>query len=428
MDPARRATAEAVPLAEADRAILALEGPTVAGHTCKVVLVGAGGPGVEALRESIGARLEAAPALTRRLGGTEAAPAWVPDPDFDLGDHVVQAGSGTPVPRAELRAEVARLFEARLDRSRPLWRIDAVALDDGSSALVWRLHHALADGTASMRLARAMLWDAVPAAEPLPHQPRTTAGDEADERRRHAHLAAFVRREFARSAGRSPFDGRIGTRRQIAFASVSLDGLHDAGRALAGATLNDSVLAVVAGALRAWVQHHHGDLGGVRVRVPVSLHHEGDDAFNRDSYFSVALPLNEPDPVARLRAVREATRVRKADHDAEEMDHLLRGLAGVSPKLSEFCERIEGSPRHFAVNVSNVPGPRTPVTVLGAPVLSMHSVAEIGERHALRITAVSMAGALCFGFCADPQIVDDVQAMADGVEHGAAELERLAGA
>jgi len=421
-------SAGGVPLEEADRTILALEGPTVVGHTCKVVVVGPGAPGVPELRESIAARLDAAPALTRRLGGTEDAPEWVPDAGFDLSEHVVAAGDGVPVARTALRGEVARLFALHLDRDRPLWRIDCVALEDGATALVWRLHHALADGTASMRLARGMLWDAVPAGEPLPdHHPHTAAGHAADEERRQAHLAAFLRREFARSAGRSPFDGRIGRRRQIAFASVSLRRLHDAGRALAGATLNDSVLAVVAGALRAWVQHHHGDLGGVRVRVPVSLHHEGDDAGNRDSYFSVALPLNEPDPVARLRAVHEATAVRKADHDAEEMDHLLQRLSGVSPRLSQFCQRIEGSPRHFAVNVSNVPGPRTPVSVLGTPVESLHSVAEIGERHALRITAVSLAGTLCFGFCADPDLVDDVQAMADGVEQGAAELDRLAG-
>ncbi len=61
--------------------------------------------------------------------------------------------------------------------------------------------------------------------------------------------------------------------------------------------------------------------------------------------------------------------------------------------------------------------------MLGAPVESLHSVAEIGERHALRVTAVSLAGTLCFGFCADPGLVDDVQAMADGVEQGAAELD-----
>src|SRR5204862_6183144 len=110
---------------------------------------------------------------------------------------------------------------------------------------------------------------------------------------------------------RSPFDARIGTRRQIAFASVELAGLHDAARSLSGATVNDAVLTVVAGGLRTWLEHHHGSLGTIRVKVPVSLHHEGDDAANRDSFFAVGVPLSEPDPVARLAAVHAATSSRK---------------------------------------------------------------------------------------------------------------------
>lgn len=66
--------------------------------------------------------------------------------------------------------------------------------------------------------------------------------------------------------------------------------LHDAAGTIDCAPLNDAVLAIVAGELRRWVEHHHGALGAVRVRVPVSLHHEGDDAGNRDSFFSVGLP------------------------------------------------------------------------------------------------------------------------------------------
>jgi hypothetical protein len=98
------------------------------------------------------------------------------------------------------------------------------------------------------------------------------------------------------------------------------------------------------------------------------------------------------------------------------MDELLERLGQVSPKLRDLARQIEGSPRRFAVNVSNVPGPRTPVSVLGAPVTGLHSIAEIGERHALRVAVVSMAGTLGFGFCADPAIVADLDAMAQGVE------------
>ncbi len=244
----------------------------------------------------------------------------------------------------------------------------------------------------------------------------------SDDARRRGHLVRFVEREFGETAHRSPFDARIGTRREIAFASADLAGLHDAARALAGATINDAVLTIVAGGLRTWLEHHHGSLGTIRVKVPVSLHHEGDDAGNRDSFFALAVPLSEPDPVARLRAVHAATATRKTEHDAETMDELLRRLASVSPRLERLCKRIEANPRRFALSVSNVPGPRAPVSVLGAPVERVYSLAEIGRRHALRVAAVSIAGRLCFGFCADPGVVDDLGEMAAGLEADAAAL------
>lgn len=414
----------ALPLTPEDRAILDLECETVAGHTCKVILTGAPAPSLEGLRTSISARLADAPALTRKLGGGEGAPAWVPAEDFDITRRVGAGEAAEPLDAVGLRREVARLFEQRLDRTRPLWRIDLLPLTDGGAALVWRIHHALADGTAAMRFARAVLWDedAGPAAK-RPH----ASEHERDDRRRRGHLVRFVEREFGETAHHSPFDARIGTRREIAFASVELAPLHDAARSLAGATVNDAVLTIVGGGLRTWLQHHHGSLGQIRIQVPVSLHHEADDAANHDSFFGLAVPLNEPDPIARLEAVHAATATRKVEHDAETMDELLRRLAGVSPRLERLCKRIEANPRRFALSVSNVPGPRGPVSVLGSPVERVYSLAEIGRRHALRIAAVSVGPRLCFGFCADPGVVDDLGEMATGLEAEAEALVSAAG-
>jgi diacylglycerol O-acyltransferase / wax synthase len=415
----------AIPLAREDRAILELESPTIAGHTCKVVVLGGPPPDLAALRAAIGERIAAAPLLTRRLGGTPDAPAWVADDAFDVARHVQATHvGGAALDAAGLRTAVARLFAQRLDRARPLWQIDALPLAGGETALVWRIHHALADGTAAMRYAKALLWDAAAGTTARP-----AAAHAADDARRRAHLARFLARELptlSHPPRRSPFDGRVGTAREVAFATVALAPLHDAAQALAGATLNDAVLAVVGGGLRRWLEHHHGHLGSVRVKVPVSLHHAGDEAGNRDSFFAVAVPLGEPDPCARLRAVHAATQVRKADHDAETLDALLGELARVSPALERFAERVESSPRAFALNVSNVPGPRAPVSVLGAPVSALHSLAEIGERHALRVAVVSLADRLCFGFCADPEIVHDVATIADGTEAEAAALTAAA--
>jgi diacylglycerol O-acyltransferase / wax synthase len=202
----------------------------------------------------------------------------------------------------------------------------------------------------------------------------------------------------------------------VAFARAPLRELHDAAKQLAGATVNDAVLTAVAGGLRTWIQQHHGQLGRVRVKIPVSLHHPGDGEGNRDSFFTLELPLGEPDAVARLTAIRAATAARKADHDAETLDLLMRDLARVSPQLEHFCRRLEASPRAFALNVSNVPGPPRPVTVLGAPVEAVYSIAEIGRRHALRIAVVSLADRLHFGFCSDPAIVGEIELLARAVE------------
>jgi hypothetical protein len=218
--------------------------------------------------------------------------------------------------------------------------------------------------------------------------------------------------------------GPVGLRREVAFARIPLRPLHDAARELAGATLNDAVLASVGGGLRGWLEQHHGRLHEVRVKVPVSLHHAGDQAGNADSFFIVGVPLTGADPIARLRAVREGTSARKLDRDAETMDHLLRELRRTSPGLARFCERVERGARAFALNVSNVPGPRERVSVLGAPVVSMHSIAEVAEQHAVRVAALSMGDELFLGFCADPDIVAGVASMAEATEAEADALVR----
>ncbi len=410
-----------VRLGPEDSAILALEDQTVVGHTCKIVRLGAGAPGVEELRERIAERIQLAPALTRRLVGEPGSYGWAADPEFDIARHVLPASgpdAGAALDQAGLRKLVAELFERHLERDRPLWRMDVAQLRDGDTAIVWRIHHALADGVASMRYASILLWDDAPELRAAPHELART--HEHDERRRIGHLAGFLRREFR--PRHSPFDGTIGTRREVAFSAVSLSELRRASRAVAQATVNDAVLSILAGSLRNWIDDHHGHLGTVRVRVPVSLHHEGDDAANHDSYFSVGLPLYEPDPVARLRIVHRRTTDRKTAHDAQRMDVLLHELSGVSPRLEQFCARVQSSPREFALCVSNVPGPPAPVRVLSVPVHTIHTLAEIGQRHALRVSVISLAGSLCFGFCADPALVDGVQHMADGVVIQAREL------
>ena len=142
---------------------------------------------------------------------------------------------------------------------------------------------------------------------------------------------------------------------------------------------------------------------------------------NRDSFFCLDLPLGAADPLDRLAAIHRATKVRKQGHDAQHLDACMRELARVPP-LGHFAERVLSHARSFALNVSNVPGPRQPVRLLGRPVVAMYSLAEIGTHHALRIAVVSLADTLNFGLVADPTLLDDVDELAAGLQAEAAAL------
>jgi WS/DGAT/MGAT family acyltransferase len=409
-------------LSAEDRAILDLEGPEVAGHTCKVVIVGHPAPSLAELQERIAARVDRAPLLRARLGGTAESPCWTEAPDFAVADHVVER-PGAPLEPSGLATVVARIFEQRLSRARPLWRIDVLRLEDGRAALVWRIHHALADGSAALRYGREVLWDEpddgpqTPTRAGAAHSTPSPAIDAEDDRRRRHHLAGFLRRELIETPGdRSPFDGRIGSARAVAFAAIPLRPFHDAAKRVERATLNDALLAVIAGAVRRWIETHDGRLGRLRLRVPVSLHEEGDAAGNRDSFITLPVDLEEKDPIVRLRTVHTETTARKSAQDAERIDTLRHTLEARSQRLGELAERLIGGPRSFALCISNVRGPQGRLRIGAAPVESLHTLAEIGRRHALRVSAVSAMGSLQLGFCADRTLIDDVETIAAAAE------------
>lgn len=428
------------PLAPEDVAILRLETPAVAGHTLKIAILDPDGPGpppdAEALRARIAERIERVPQLRRKLympPGRRPAPAWVEDPDLDLREHVQALSAPEPASDHELKRVIARLMEERLDRARPLWTMDVLEhLDDGGVAIIWKIHHSMADGATAMRFAEELLWD--PSAQSghgAPgsgaHRPLTHLAElrEAASARRPVRLRGTLRRELHRTRFPSPFDGVISGSRVVDFATVPLGALKRAAKALVPhATVNDVVLALVTGGLRCWAEAHGGPLATVRVKVPVSLHNRapGPDTANRDSLFFLALPLEEPDPVERLRRINVETTLRKQAGDPLVLDTLLHDLGRVAPPLRRLVERLTLDPRAFALGVSNVVGSAEPRSVLGAPVRALHSIAEIRERHGLRVAVVSFADELHFGLCGDPAIVRELEPLVTGILREASAL------
>ena len=165
----------------------------------------------------------------------------------------------------------------------------------------------------------------------------------------------------------------------------------------------------------------------MRVQIPVSMHHRGEDPDelgNRDSFLFCDLPVAEPDPRKRLAAINAETLSRKQHHDADELYSFFHSLSHVQP-LYRVASELASGPREFALSVSNVPGPREPVHVLTGRVAELYSVAEPADRHALRASAVSLAGRMGFGFCTDPGAVPGVAELAAGLDASLQELRAL---
>ena len=413
-----------------DARILALESGTVRGHTCKVIVI-AGERSAEEVRAHLENRLGAVPRLTRRLDPAVGPPAWNDDPGFSLQRHVIDRGA---LDDAGLRRLVCAAMETPLDRGHPLWAMDVASpLAGGRTALVWRIHHALADGVSAMRMASELLLEAMagerlaggPAPAQRPQDPRPHS--KASALRSAARLPRTLRQELGRHALTSPLDRRVGPRREVAFVDAPLEELRRIGHAAPEpATVNDVVLSAVSAGLRAWLEALGAPAQGLRAKVPVSLHQPGEpDTANRDSFLVVDLPLEQDDPLGRLVSVARETRKRKASHDAETLHAFFQDLSHLSRSLERHAQHWAMSPRVFTLNISNVPGPQGPRSVLGAPLLELHSLAEIAHRHALRIAIVSASGRISFGLCADPDAIDGLDLVALGIER---EIHALGGA
>ena len=166
-------------LSPEDSRILALESGAIVGHTCKVVIAERAGDTVEYLRDRIGRRIGLALRCRQRIATTPfglGSPVWVDDPEFDPARHVRAVPVDGPVGDAHLREIVARLMAERLPRDRPLWAIDVVEpLEGDKTALIWRIHHAMADGQATMAIGSALLWSVLPRRGPTLPRPRRSS-------------------------------------------------------------------------------------------------------------------------------------------------------------------------------------------------------------------------------------------------------------
>jgi diacylglycerol O-acyltransferase len=424
-----------VRLSQDDAQILRLESPVIKGHTGKVLIVAPGSGGralsVERLRDQVGERMAAFPRLSERVEEPRfglGRPAWVEAPDVDLTWHVAEADRADPLSDEELRRAVGDLLSERLDHTRPLWRFDALPLTGERVGLVARIHHAMADGVSAIRLLSGVLWDANGQQGAPPDREKVSAhspAPDAREARIIVRLPGALWREL-RPGRDTKLDQHLGPAREVAWTSFPLERLKRIEHGAEGhVTVNDVVLAVVAGALRRWLPRTGGIADDLRVQCPVCLHarEEADGQLgNRDSFMNLDLPISEPDPATRLRLINTETGERKLDHDADALYAFFHALGRFRP-LYRGVTRLTSGPREFALSVSNVPGPRQRPLILGHAIEQFSSFAEPSDRHALRLSIVSIGGELAFGLCSDPESITDLDTLRGALADSIGELE-----
>jgi diacylglycerol O-acyltransferase / wax synthase len=423
-------------LSQDDAQILRLESAVIKGHTGKVIVIAPGPSGgalqTDRLRDQVGDRMIGLPRLAQRVQEPRLGlgrPAWVQADDVDLGWHVAAPARAAPLSDEELRRAVGELLSERLDHSRPLWRLDALPLTRGRTALVARIHHAMADGVSAIRLVSALLWDADGGPPPAPARAARAApsapGSDPGEARILVRLPAALWREL-RPGRDTKLDQHIGPAREVAWSSFPLERFRRIEKGAAErVTVNDVVLAVVAGGLRRWLPTAGGIAADLKAQCPVSLHAREESAGqlgNRDSFMNVDLPISEPDAAERLRLISTETSERKLDHDADALYAFFHALGRFRP-LYRGVTRLTSGPREFALSISNVPGPRQRPRILGHAVEQFSSFAEPADRHALRVSIISLGGELAFGLCSDPDAISDLDGFRGALADSTAELE-----
>lgn len=416
---------------------------------------------VDAVRTAVAQRLHAVPKLRQhvrvaRLGDSAV---WADDPGFDIARHVRSVALPAPGTESQLAELCAELLESPLDVDHPLWEMWLVdGLRGGEIAVVEKIHHAVADGLGGVELATVLL-DAEPSrpsVEPdeLPWLPQpepgavTVLGSDIVRRGRRAlslgidalgalrHPTDGARRSnaafgalrslaSARSiAPRSTFNERVGHGRRVAFARMPMGELRGVER-LFGVTINDALLASVAGGLRR-LHDERGEAGqvdGLNVLVPVGLDHDRDGRLgNRVAAMLVRLPVSEADPVARLRTVADEVSRSKRQHQAQATGTLV-GLLDYSPRVVvHAAARLVDHQPFVNLVVTNVPGPAVPLYASGARMLEAFPFVPLAGNLTLGVAALSYLDQLSVGLVADRDRFPDLDVLARGIEQSFGEI------
>ncbi len=426
-------------------------------------------PHYDELVDQIVSRLHLVPRYRQRLAFVplgQGRPVWVDDPHFNVNFHVRHSALPQPGGEAQLKRLAGRVFSQALDRSRPLWELWLVeGLAGDRFALLSKTHHALVDGISGVDIA-TVLFDSSPepmpvaspdrewVPRPLPSDAQLLADALLERATVPGEIVRGVRatlrgpRQIASRLGHavggvgalaraglqaapaSPFNVRIGPHRRFTWVRGDLDEFKSVKNALGG-TVNDVVLAAVAGALGRYLRLHGEPTDDLvlKAMVPVSVRADVQRGAlgNRVAAMWAPLPVGLTDPVQRLLTIGQEMDGIKDSGQAVGAQVLTELTGFAPPTIMAQAARLQARQRLFNIVVTNVPGPQFPLYLLGRQLDAMFPMVPLAENTALGIAIMSYNGQLNFGLNADYDALPDLEALADELRASIEELVAAGG-
>jgi diacylglycerol O-acyltransferase len=441
-------------LSNLDGSFLALETRTTHMHVGAVAIFAPGpsiddqGVDIETIRRLILSRLDLIPRYRQRLANVplEGSPVWVDDEHFHLDYHVRHIALPYPGSTEQLKDLAGRLMSQQLDRSKPLWELYIVeGLEDGGFALIAKIHHCMIDGVSGIDL-MAVLLDFSPDFEIADAKPWTARpapnGTELIVREVSRSVASVLAgilsapteigvwtsswSDKVRAAGASLSSGWL-----TQTARTSLNGSISGARAFDwlqiplsevktikndhNATVNDVMLAIVAGAVRMYLQ----EVGGLteeelvetefRIMAPVSVRSQDESGTlgNKVAMWLLDLPIGEPNPVKRVQIVNKQTKKLKESDHALGASTLVEVSTGAPATLLSLAARLAARVRPFNMTVTNVPGPQFPLYMAGSEMLATYPLVPLWQSHGAGIAMFSVSGMIDIGINMDRDLIED---------------------
>ena len=435
----------------------------------------------EKFREHLDAKMQFIPRYRQRLIPSPFGfghPTWEDDPEFDISNHVRAVRLPKPGTEEQFRTTVSELFEGVLDRTKPLWRAYIIeGRNDGNTAILWLVHHAMVDGVASVELLEIAL-DSSPDsilpdkddfhAKPIPEQNRLlldavwdTIEEQINTQAEFLNKALYMVRNLgsqqldlllresrqlfggmAKPTPRFPFNTRnLSGKRLLSWGSVPFEEVRGI-RKEVGGTLNDVILAALGGGMKKYLESHGINTRKQRFRVacPVSLRtqEQRGSLGNEVTILPVEIPIDTADPLERLAQIVKRTKALKKARAANVIDlltTLFRGMhplalsaimgTASSPRINSALNAFQGtSPVHMIC--TNVPGPRTPIYAVGHKVLHHYPLLPVGPGLGLAMGVLTYNQQIYFGYIADTNAAPDVERFGQFIQEAFDELRDAA--